>query len=230
MGPHWPGDSRHGRPSLLRQERDPATAEHGADGEGQPAGGVGGGMRALDRRPRDIGFWQSEQECGNAANDWKFARCSWNLMKQYLPEWRQRVALLEDGASDGWARHRGWPQNSLVVTDPATHRWRLTNDYQVLRHLSRHVAPGARWTGHGPCPWDWWTIPVPPFRRSPEWWAVGISYRARSRTGVRGRSRPWQRGGRGRDSRSRRCVIAGERRGCGPDRRAGRQGRSAPAG
>ena len=44
------------------------------------------------------------------------------------------------GGMSGW----GWPQNSLVVVDPASKAWRLTPDYWLVRHLSGAVKAGAK--------------------------------------------------------------------------------------
>lgn len=47
---------------------------------------------------------------------------------------------LDEGGVSRW----GWSQNSLVVVDPAAGTARLTHEFQVLRHLSGYVQPGAR--------------------------------------------------------------------------------------
>jgi glucosylceramidase len=39
-------------------------------------------VKAMERI--DLPLYQTEQECGNGKNDWKYCLYSWSLMKHYL--------------------------------------------------------------------------------------------------------------------------------------------------
>ncbi|ESQ75155.1 glycoside hydrolase family 30 beta sandwich domain-containing protein [Asticcacaulis sp. AC402] len=108
----------------------------------------------LKRDHPDLKIYQTEQECGDGRNDWRYARYTWDLMRDYMRAgvsvyqyWN--MALLKDRPST-W----GWKQNSLVVVDPDARTVSYTPDYYTLKHVSHFVRPGARrvnaqsWTGH----------------------------------------------------------------------------------
>ena len=102
----------------------------------------------------DLKIYQTEQECGDGKNDWRFARHSWRMMKDFMKAgcsvyeyWN--MALVKDEPSS-W----GWNQNSLIVVDRKTQTFEFTPDYYTLKHVCHFVQPGARrvnahtWTGH----------------------------------------------------------------------------------
>lgn len=110
-----------------------------------------GALPLLRARFPEIELWGSEQECGIGTNDWHYARYGWATMKRYFEAgasaWTYWNLAMPTGGWSGW----GWPQNSLVVVDPASSSYRLTQDYWLLRHVAGMVKPGAR------------AIPVPSF-------------------------------------------------------------------
>lgn len=113
-----------------------------------------GAVAALHRAHPTLRLYQTEQECGDGRNDWRYARYTWSLMKTYLQNgatgyhyWN--IALVEGGVSR-W----GWAQNSLLTVDRATRRFRWNHEYWLMKHLSAYVRPGAQrlatrsWTGY----------------------------------------------------------------------------------
>lgn len=87
---------------------------------------------------------QSEQECGDGRNDWRFARHAWTMMREFIQAGAStytywNIALPDPGVSS-W----GWKQNAMVSVDMASGRYRLNPDLHVLQHLSHAVQPGAR--------------------------------------------------------------------------------------
>ncbi len=97
----------------------------------------------LHRHHPDLRIYQTEQECGDGLNDWRYARFAWTLLRHFITSgatayqyWN--MALLEGGVSR-W----GWAQNSLVVVDPATKAYRFTHELHLLKHVSHFVAEGA---------------------------------------------------------------------------------------
>lgn len=103
-----------------------------------------GAIAALHRLHPGLRIYQTEQECGDGLNDWRHARHAWSLMKHFFTNGANaymywNISLLEGGRSR-W----GWTQNSLVVVDPESRTHRFTHEYQILKHVSAHVRPGAR--------------------------------------------------------------------------------------
>jgi len=103
-----------------------------------------GAVAYLHRNRPDRRIYQSEQECGDGENNWRYARYAWSLMKHYMTNGANgymywNMALLEGGVSR-W----GWAQNSLVVVDPHAKTFRFSHEFQVLRHVSHFVQTGAR--------------------------------------------------------------------------------------
>lgn len=101
-------------------------------------------ITALHRLHPELRIYQTEQECGDGLNDWRHARHAWSLMKQFFGNGANaymywNVSLLQGGRSR-W----GWTQNSLVVVDPEDATYRYSYEYQVLKHVSAYVRPGAR--------------------------------------------------------------------------------------
>ena len=91
----------------------------------------------------ELPCYQSEQECGNGANDWKGAMHSWDLLKEYFTKgvtgyFYWNTSLFE-GESSSW----GWNQNSLITVNREKKTFRYTPEYYVLKHASHYVKPGA---------------------------------------------------------------------------------------
>lgn len=113
-----------------------------------------GAIAAVKHAHPELALYQTEQECGDGRNDWRFARYTWGLMRHFFTNGAQaytywNLALIEGGVSR-W----GWAQNSLVVVDPETGTFRYTHEYHLMRHLNHFLEPGAQrletmsWTGH----------------------------------------------------------------------------------
>jgi glucosylceramidase len=105
------------------------------------------GKRAIvgiHRRYPDLKLYQTEQECGDGKNDWRYCRYAWTLLKRFLENgvtayhyWN--IALKEGGVSR-W----GWAQNSLVTIDTAARTYKYNYEYYLLKHLSYFVKLGSR--------------------------------------------------------------------------------------
>jgi glucosylceramidase len=115
------------------------------------------GKHALSRLHEDhpeLRLYQSEQECGDGANDWRYCRYAWTLMRKFFEGgvngyYYWNIAL-EKGGRSRW----GWAQNSLVVVDAAAKTYRYSHEYYLLKHVSHFVQPGAHrlalqgWSGY----------------------------------------------------------------------------------
>lgn len=128
---------------------DPALAETVIDSEVGVVGvGVqwhgSGAVPFIHRSHPHLRIYQTEQECGDGRNDWRYARYVWSLMRHFFGNGANaymywNMALLEGGISR-W----GWAQNSLVVVDADARAARFTHEYYVLSHVSHVVQPGAQ--------------------------------------------------------------------------------------
>lgn len=103
-----------------------------------------GALADIHREYPAMRIWGSEQECGIGTNDWRYARYSWGLMRQYFMNganaWTYWNMVMPTNNLTGW----GWPQNSLVTVDPKAGTYRFNHEYHLVRHLSAFVRPGAR--------------------------------------------------------------------------------------
>ncbi len=87
---------------------------------------------------------QSETKCYGGANSWDDAMRLFGEMKRYLSNganayFAWNMVLNETGMST-W----DWKQNALITVNRAEKRVTYNGEYQVLRHFSRYVHPGAR--------------------------------------------------------------------------------------
>ena len=92
----------------------------------------------------DLKVYQSEQECGDGRNDWRFARYTFSLMRAFLEAGAEVYEYWNLAAPAGGVSTWGWPQNAMISVDAATHSFTLNPDYWVFKHLSHFVQPGAR--------------------------------------------------------------------------------------
>lgn len=132
--------------------RDPQAGRYIAGAGFQWAGK--GAIAQIQRGYPHLRLYQTEQECGDGRNDWRYCRYTWSLLRHYLGHgagaylyWN--IALLRGGLSR-W----GWAQNSLVTVDSAARTFAYTHEYFLIKHVSHFVRPGARrldtasWTGY----------------------------------------------------------------------------------
>lgn len=89
-------------------------------------------------------MFQTEQECGNGKNNWVGAMYSWDLMKHYLNNGVSVYEYWNTSLLQGGISRWGWFQNSLVVVNGETKRYRFTPEYYVLKHVSHFVLPSAK--------------------------------------------------------------------------------------
>ncbi len=123
-------------------------------------GGVGfqwagkGAVPYVHRAHPGLKIYQSEQECGDGRNDWRYARYAWGMMRHYFNHGASVYDYWNLSLDEGGVSRWGWSQNSFVTVDPATGTYRFNHEYYIFKHLSHFVQPGARfaptlsYTGH----------------------------------------------------------------------------------
>lgn len=89
-------------------------------------------------------LYQTEQECGNSLNDWKYCVYAWGLMKQYLSNGANAYTYWNTSLQQGGISTWGWKQNSLVSVDTLQHTYKYNYEYYLIKHFSHFVQPGAR--------------------------------------------------------------------------------------
>ncbi len=89
-------------------------------------------------------FMQSETECRNGKNSWDDAMHLYALMNRYIDGgassyFAWNMVLDETGMST-WK----WRQNALITVNGATGAVTWNGEYDVMRHFSQFVKPGAK--------------------------------------------------------------------------------------
>jgi glucosylceramidase len=102
-----------------------------------------GAVGYLHRDYPDLRIYQTEQECGDGRNDWRYARYAWTLMRQFLGNGASAYLYWNLALERGGVSRWGWSQNSLITVDPDTAQFEYTFEYQLLKHVSHFVLPGA---------------------------------------------------------------------------------------
>jgi glucosylceramidase len=98
----------------------------------------------IHRRYSDLKLYQTEQECGDGSNDWRYCRYAWTLMKHYLENGASAYYYWNISLQQGGVSRWGWAQNSLVSVDTAAKTFKYNYEYYLMKHLSRFVKPGAK--------------------------------------------------------------------------------------
>jgi glucosylceramidase len=132
--------------------RDPVAGKYVKGAGFQWAGK--GAIADVHREHPNLRLYQTEQECGDGRNDWRFCRYTWSLIKHYFRSgacaYMYWNISLEQGGISRW----GWAQNSLVTVETAAKAFVYNHEYYLMKHLSHFVRPGARyletasWTGY----------------------------------------------------------------------------------
>ncbi len=118
-------------------------------GSGKYVKGVGfqwagkGAIPGIHRRYPDLRLYQSEQECGNGKNDWKYCIYTWGLMKHYFTNGANGYMYWNTSLKQGGISTWGWKQNSLVSVDTVKKSFTYNYEYYLMKHLSHFVKPGA---------------------------------------------------------------------------------------
>jgi len=105
------------------------------------------GKRAIPvihRRYPDLKLYQTEQECGDGKNDWRYCRYAWTLMKDFLENGVSAYHYWNISLKQGGISRWGWAQNSLVTVDAAAKTFKYNYEYYLIKHLSHFVQPGAK--------------------------------------------------------------------------------------
>ncbi|HEX9093561.1 MAG TPA: glycoside hydrolase family 30 beta sandwich domain-containing protein [Coriobacteriia bacterium] len=113
-----------------------------------------GAIAGIHRRYPELPLYQTEQECGDGKNDWRYCRYAWTLMRHYLRNGASAYLYWNISLKRGGVSRWGWAQNSLVTVDPEAQTYTYTHEYYLMKHLSAFVRPGARyletssWSGY----------------------------------------------------------------------------------
>ncbi len=91
----------------------------------------------------ELEYIQSENECGNGENTWKYALYVFELMRHYF---RNGVSayiywnmVLEDGGESSW----GWRQNSMIKVKDG--KLVYNPEFYIMKHMAHFVKAGAKY-------------------------------------------------------------------------------------
>ena len=101
-------------------------------------------IAGIHRRYPKLTLYQTEQECGNGKNDWKYCVYTWSLMKHYLSNGANAYMYWNTSLKQGGISTWGWKQNSLVSVDTVKRTYKYNYEYYLMKHLSHYVKPGAK--------------------------------------------------------------------------------------
>ena len=92
----------------------------------------------------DLRLYQTEQECGDGRNDWRYCRYAWSQMKHYLGNGASAYLYWNLSVQQGGLSSWGWAQNALVTVDTTAKTFVYNHEYYLMKHVSHFVRPGAR--------------------------------------------------------------------------------------
>ena len=113
-----------------------------------------GAIAAIHRRYPQLTLYQTEQECGDGRNDWRYCRYAWSLMKRFFQNGANAYLYWNIAVQTGGISRWGWAQNALVTVDTTAKTFAYNHEYYLLKHVSYFVKPGAQvletasWTGY----------------------------------------------------------------------------------
>lgn len=82
-----------------------------------------------------------------APNNHSYAEESWELIKQWVEQGVNIYSawnMVLDNKGFNMDTVRPWPQNALIVVDPASQSYRITPTYYVFRHFGQYLQEGAQ--------------------------------------------------------------------------------------
>lgn len=98
-------------------------------------------QRTVESFP-ELGYLQSESECGNGDNTWTYAEYVFNLFRHYISNgvngYMYWNSVLQ-GRSSTW----GWLQNSMISVDAENGLAKKNPEYYVMHHYAHYIQHGA---------------------------------------------------------------------------------------
>jgi glucosylceramidase len=101
-------------------------------------------IAGIHKRYPELTLYQTEQECGNGKNDWKYCVYTLSLMKHYFSNGAKAYMYWNTSLKQGGISTWGWKQNSLVSIDTVNKMYKYNYEYYLMKHLSHYVLPGAK--------------------------------------------------------------------------------------
>lgn len=92
----------------------------------------------------ELRIYQTEQECGDGANDWRYARYAWGQLKHYISNGATAYMYWNMALERGGLSRWGWAQNSFLTVDVEAETYSWNHEYHLFKHVSHFVQAGAR--------------------------------------------------------------------------------------
>src|SRR5579859_7540593 len=137
------GTMERGNPKLLETVLADQEAARYIKGVGMQWAGKNA-LPAVHNEFPSLLIYQSEQECGDGSNSWRYTGYCWQLMKHYFRSGASAYMYWNISTPDGGMSTWGWAQNALVCVNANSKTYRYNHDYYLLKHLTHFVDVGAR--------------------------------------------------------------------------------------
>ncbi|HEY5811896.1 MAG TPA: glycoside hydrolase family 30 beta sandwich domain-containing protein, partial [Terrimicrobiaceae bacterium] len=98
----------------------------------------------IHRRYPHLKLYQTEQECGDGKNDWRYCRYAWTLMRDFFNNGTSAYYYWNVSLNEGGISRWGWAQNSLVTVETTAKTYKYNYEYYLIKHLSRFVQGGSK--------------------------------------------------------------------------------------
>ncbi|MGL4629641.1 MAG: glycoside hydrolase family 30 protein [Leadbetterella sp.] len=103
-----------------------------------------GAIAKVDSLYPKLDLYQSEQECGNGENTWKYALYAYELMHTYFTGGANVYSYWNIALEKNFRSRWGWSQNSFLTVDMQNKTYSYNPDYYSFKHLSYFVKSGAK--------------------------------------------------------------------------------------
>lgn len=118
------GTLERGNPRLLEMAMADKEVARFIKGVGTQWAGKNA-LPALHHEFPPLFVFQSEQECGDGSNNWRYTGYCWQLMKHYFRSGASAYMYWNISTANGGLSPWGWAQNSLVSVDSAAKSFQL---------------------------------------------------------------------------------------------------------
>jgi glucosylceramidase len=100
-------------------------------------------MRQTREAYPSVPLMQTETYCGNASNDWSYARQQFDSVKTYLESGAGYYMLWNMVLDETGRSVAGWPQSAPVTVNSETKAVTYNSQFHMFKHFSGFVAPGG---------------------------------------------------------------------------------------
>lgn len=139
----WLGTVNYPNPNYMRTFLNQRDVKRYVKGVGVQWSGKQA-LPTIQREYPQYRYMQTENQCGNAENNWKSLEETWksvvHCFNSGVNSYIYWNMVLDETGKSAW----DWPQNSLIIVNRSMRKVSYTDEYYLMKHLSRFVQPGSR--------------------------------------------------------------------------------------